>query len=324
MRATIQNFRGIGEASLDIAPIALLCGKNGAGKTSIALAIAAAATGQAVPFDKLAKKDCSVMLHKGAKAGSVSLITEEGNTTVAWPKADVSSEGRPPFSTPIATGLTDLISMPTKEALAYLISLLKADVKQSEFLTAFAEKGISDETAKVVWGTVDAQGWDAALKRAKEKGIQNKGDWERVTGEKYGAKKAETWLPAEWDDSLARANGPDLEAAVALARKDVEIALGKNAVSQATLDQLDADASDLPAATIARDFAAAAVAAAEAVLKTAQEGLSANPSPDQTVQHDCPHCAGALHIAPAGAGRYTVAKAAKGLSGNNQLASADL
>ena len=311
MQARIQNFRGIGEATLDIAPIALLCGKNGAGKTSIALAIAAAATGQAVPFDKLAKKDCAVMLHKGAKAGAVSLITEDGNTTVAWPKAEVSSEGRPPFSTPIATGLTDLLSMPTKDALAYLISLLKADVKEAEFLAAFAKEEISEETAKVVWKTIDAQGWDAALKRAKENGVKNKGEWERLTGKKHGSKKAETWLPAEWDDSLAKANEPDLEAAVALARRDVEIALDKSAVSQAMFDQLDADASELPGAKAAKEAAAISLTAAEDALKVAEDHLSANPSPDQAKEHDCPHCAGAIHIAPAGGGRYTVAKATK-------------
>ena len=87
MQAVIQNFRGIADGHIDIAPIALLTGRNGAGKTSIARAIGAAVTGQAVPFDKLTKKDCAIMLKDGAKTGAVTLSNEEGSTTFAWPKA---------------------------------------------------------------------------------------------------------------------------------------------------------------------------------------------------------------------------------------------
>jgi DNA repair exonuclease SbcCD ATPase subunit len=86
-----QNFRGIPEARIDISPIALITGHNYAGKTSIARAIAAAVTGRPIPYDKVAKKDCGVILRHGAKAGAVILSTEKGNTSVTWPKAEVSS-----------------------------------------------------------------------------------------------------------------------------------------------------------------------------------------------------------------------------------------
>src|ERR1700744_5869665 len=107
MRAIVQNFRGIGEAQIEISPIALLTGMNGAGKTSIARAIAAAATGRGVPYDKLTKKDCAVMLRSGTRSGKVTLSADEGSTTIEWPKAEAQSDGRPPFASPIAAGLTD-------------------------------------------------------------------------------------------------------------------------------------------------------------------------------------------------------------------------
>src|SRR5450432_2183058 len=102
MKAVVQNFRGISEAQIAISPIALITGKNGAGKTSIARAVAAAVTGKAVPYDKVTKKDCAVMLRTGTRMGSVTIVTDEGSTTVEWPKAEAQSDGKPPFASPIA------------------------------------------------------------------------------------------------------------------------------------------------------------------------------------------------------------------------------
>src|SRR5690606_10847991 len=130
MQAIVKNFRGITEAQIGISQIALVCGLNGAGKTSIARAVAAAATGKPIPYAKVTKKDCGVLMRHGTKAAMAGIGTEDGSTQIEWPKADVHSVGNPPLASEIAAGITDLISMPEKEALAYMIDLLKANPTQ--------------------------------------------------------------------------------------------------------------------------------------------------------------------------------------------------
>ena len=48
MEITVKNFRGCAEAHLTLEPVALVCGTNGAGKSSIAQAVAAALGREAI------------------------------------------------------------------------------------------------------------------------------------------------------------------------------------------------------------------------------------------------------------------------------------
>jgi AAA domain len=309
MKAVVENFRGIAEAHIAISPIALITGKNGAGKTSIARAVAAAVSGKPVPYEKVAKKDCGIMLHSNARLGRVSVSTDDGSTMVEWPKADTQSDGRPPFASPIATGLTDLFSMKEKDALTYLINLLKADVRKDDFITAFGEKGIDAPTAEKVWTTVDAQGWEAAHERAKTTGTKLKGAWEAITGEKYGSTKAKDWLPTEWDGALAASTPEALQAHIDDMRAALEEAIGKNAVGEAERDSLKASANSLPTLKAQSTEAEALVKATEEKLKKVEDELKANPSPDAKTEHDCPHCAGKIHVNAVSGSQYVLTKA---------------
>ena len=309
MKATIQNFMGISEAHIEISPIALITGHNYAGKTSIARAIAAAATGKAIPYDKIAKKDCGVILRHGSKAGSVVLETEEGNTSVAWPKAEVSSEGRPPVASAIAAGLTDLLSMPHKEAMDYVINLLKADVRKDDFVASLVDAGVSAPAADKVWLTVDAQGWDAALARAKETGSRLKGAWEAVTREKFGSKKAAEWLPQEWEDGLQNQKLESLDAAVTSARKQLEIAIAKGAVNSAEIANVKAQADALPTLEAQKKDAEGSVASILAEQQKVEQKLRNTPNPNAKHDYSCPHCEGKINISTV-SGKHVVTKAA--------------
>lgn len=311
MHAVIQNFRGIKDAQIEIKPIALITGINGAGKTSIARAIAAAATGKAVPFDKLTKKDCAIMLRNGSKTGMVNFGSDEGSTTVEWPKADAQSDGRPPFSSDIAAGLTDLLSMKEKDALGYLITLLKAEVKKEDFLNALAEAGISAEAAAKIWLTVEAQGWEAAVARAKETGIKLKGVWENTSGEKFGSKKMDTWYPANWHDSLAQETPESLQAAIDEARRQLEDIIGRNAVIQAETATLRAQAESIDTLESQKTEASGLVQSLEADLKKVEEQLKESPNPDAKAEYSCPHCAGLIHISAVSGTQYMLTKAGK-------------
>lgn len=310
MQAIVKNFRGISEAQIDISPIALITGKNGAGKTSIALAIAAAATGKAIPFAKLTKKECDIMLRTGTKAAMVALGTQDGSRQIEWPKAEVHSDGRPPVASEIATGLTDLFSMKEKDALAYLIDLLKANVTREDFTAAFVKQEMPETVAEKVWQTIDAQGWDAALARAKETGTKLKGAWEHITGEKYGSKKASDWHPAEWESDLSGHTAESLQAELNAARKKLEEAIGKNAVSQAEIETLKEKAGkhdelDSNVQTILAEYNALADK-----LKQVEDELKNNPNPSAKVDYSCPHCEGLVHITAVSGSEYMLTKAA--------------
>ncbi len=310
MQAIVKNFRGISEAQIDINPIALITGKNGAGKTSIALAIAAAATGETIPFAKLTKKECNIMLRNGTKSAMVALGTSEGSRQVEWPKAEAHSDGRPPVASKIAAGLTDIFAMKEKDALAYLIDLLKAKVTREDFTTAFVNQGLPETVAEKVWQTIDAQGWDAAAARAKETGTKLKGAWEHITGEKYGSKKAADWHPAEWQPDLNKQTVETLQSELDAARKKLEEAIGKNAVSQAEISSLqekaaNADQLEADVQTIMADYNAIAEK-----LKQVESDLKNNPNPSAKVDYSCPHCEGLVHITAVSGSEYMLTKAA--------------
>ena len=309
MKAGIQNFRGIAQAEIEINQIALIIGKNGAGKTSIATAIGAAATGNAIPFAKLAKKDCGIMLHNGQKSGAVTLSGEMGSTMIQWPKAAVMSDGRPPSCSLIAAGMQDLLNMPKKEALDYLQTLLKAEVSESDFLEAMKAEDIEDKAAKRVWLTIEAQGWDGAVARGKETGARFKGAWQQITGQTYGSKVAETWVPDNWSDDLEGADIATLEAALDAARKGLEEAIGKNAINQQEAEKLREDAAALPEWEKKRDELAEKLEALKKEQAEVEERFKNSPATDSKETLTCPHCDKEVHLTAVSGTKRALVKA---------------
>lgn len=318
MQVIVKNFRGISEAQIEVSPVALLCGLNGAGKTSMARAIAAAATGKAVPFPKVTKKDCGVMLRHGSKAGMAVLATGDGTTTVEWPKAEVQTNGLPISVSEIAAGLTDLLSMKEDAALAYLIDLLKANPDLEDIKAEFIGPNSTQEevehwtkTAEKIWKVIEAQGWPAAHKQAVETGAKLKGAWQQVTGTAYGKDKARSWFPDGWDDDLLEQTPESITEALTEARAQLEQAIGKSAVSQAERQRLEELAGRLPGLEklvadklVARDEA-------EKALKAAEEKLRGVPNPDARKDYECPHCQGAVHVSSVSGSDFLLTKAVK-------------
>lgn len=311
MQAIVKNFRGIIDASIQIEPIALLCGNNGAGKTSVARAIAAAATGKPIPFAKITKKDCAVLLRHGTHSGSVTLGDDVNSTTVEWPKADVHSVGAPPYAGEIAAGLVDLLSMKEDDALSYLITLLKADPGMEDLKQEFSAAGIPEKIAESVWKVIDAQGWDAAHKRAVETGQQRKGVWQHITGVGYGSKKALEWLPQDWEDSLFERKIEDIDQLLETQKKSLEQAIGKAAISgverermQTLVDGQETRVSQLFTATT--KFAQLT----KEKDRIAKE-IGDTPNPNATTDYACPHCEKPVNITPTSPGHFALTKVEK-------------
>lgn len=73
MDVRIRDFRGIEHADIRLSGLTLIAGSNGAGKTSIAQAVAAVLTGQTVPIKGLRKADAGALVRYGAAGAEVTL-----------------------------------------------------------------------------------------------------------------------------------------------------------------------------------------------------------------------------------------------------------
>lgn len=291
MDITIKNFRGVSEAGLQVAPIALVCGPNHSGKSSIAQAVSAALTGNAAVIEGITKAAAGKLLRDGTKRGSCTVADKAGSSTVNWPGASSSSEGNAPRASAIACGLTSVADMKPKEASAHLIAAIEAFPSLADFQAATA--GINDAVLGVVWNLIQASGWDAAHKRAVERGSELKGAWQQLTGEAYGHVKAESWAP----EILTGIDVTKLDADLAAATSTHEQAKATQAVSAAEIGRLQADVAEGElAAKAIEELKAVASKANEAVASITAE-LNALPRPEVLEQlAECPHCKGHLVV----------------------------
>lgn len=291
MRAKITNFRGIKRAELALGPLTLIAGPNASGKTSIALALAAAASGQPIPVKGMRKADAGMLVHSGAGKGDVELEREGGRVAVAYPRATVESEGKPPSATPYALGLADLTALEPKEAAAVLLQYLKAMPTKDDLAAALAAAKLTPEQLASIWQNTQDLGWDGAHDAAKQRGATLKGQWQGATGEQYGTAKAERWLPRGWETGLEGASEESLTAALTQAHEFREAAVAASAVTADRRDRLVAEAATRATHEEALAKATEEHAAATAAWTEERKILTALPMPaSQAKTLACPHC----------------------------------
>lgn len=189
MKLEISNFRGISKAELDISNTVLIAGPNGSGKTSIAMALAAASSGKAAPWDGITAKDSRNLLRIGAKRGHATLRQGDLFKTINYPGGSATGELDSAVSS-VAAGIISPADMKPKDLSSLLYSLLKAEPTQEDLAS-----DIGVDMSAQLWPIITSEGWDAAYSRARERGTKAKGQWEGVTGENYGSSKAANWQP---------------------------------------------------------------------------------------------------------------------------------
>ena len=288
LKATVKNFMGCAEAEIIADKIAILCGLNGQGKTSALLPIAAALRG-GVPLG-LQKTKAGMLIKTGAGAASIVLENETSKVSVSWPKCERRADGSAaPEASDIAIGAVKFPFMPDKEKIELLRELVGCEPSQNECMQALYDAGIAQNVAEVVWQSIQINGWDASLERAKEKGRSLKSQWGIITGETYGEKKGANWFPVGWDNDLENAALETLEGEVTAARAELEFKIANQAVSADELDRLSAEAAkieDYKKALADAEAEAANKAKALADAEAARKKLPALPKYDLV----CPHC----------------------------------
>ena len=300
MKVSIRNYRGCERADLDIPSISLIAGANHHGKTSVCQAIAAALSGQAIPFIKpgarlgefagrIPKKSAGALVRVGNADGHVAIETESGKAKVGWPESDVETEGEPPRSSVYATGLIDIMKLEDRAKSAFFSGLIGAAPSKDDLAAYLSDCNIKETTIDRLWEKIEKDDWDPIHKKAKEHGAKLKGQWEGVTGgDKYGKSKAEGWIPEEWETDLESVSGDSLDADLASARSDLETAIANEAVDKAEIERLEEIAN---AETKTIEALEKAVQTAQEAVESAALNLQNTPRPfDAGMSIQCPHC----------------------------------
>jgi hypothetical protein len=319
MKIEIKNYRGVSDAALTMAPIALVAGMNGAGKSSVAQAVAAALTKNPAPIAGIAKNAAGKLLRDGAKRGKCTVGDDAGSVTANWPGASTSEDGQPPFASEIACGLVSLVDMKPKDAAAILITAIEA-LPTLEHLQQ-ALPGVGEEILKQVWAAIQADGWDSAHKRAQERGAKLKGAWEHVAGEKYGSAKADGWChPRLQDDERDDLSEKTLTDDVNARQARIEAAIANQAADAALVAQLQQRAAGLDEAKRQHSQAVDQLTAHRDAQTEIETQLAALPHPEvaETLA-ECPHCKGHLVVVS----RTVVKAPTSGISAEENQARAD-
>ncbi len=292
----IENYRGIKAAAFNLEGIVMIAAKNAAGKSAVAQASAAVLTGTPIPIPGVLKTMAGMLVRMGAASGFAQLDCEHGTARVDWPKASMKSKGDMPNVSAIVAGIESLPRMEQKQRAERLIEILNAHPTKEDVRKRLAREGISEQIADNVWQTVEKQGWDGAHAQAKETGARLKGQWEAVTGKRYGSRIAENFVPDEWDQELASESEESLTAKLTDARDTLDGMIAVVAVDDSERAKLEEIAAALPEKRAAHAAATAAFADAVSERDKIAAHIRSMRDPSAQAHQECPHCAGSLSV----------------------------
>lgn len=304
MKITVENYRSIKAASLELGSLALVAAPNAAGKSAIAQAMGAVLSGQPVPIPGINKAMAGMLVRNGASVGFAQLDSDAGTARVDWPRALLKTKGTPPQISALAAGI-ELLTPPhgtpddaarQKRRAELLIEVLDALPTFEHLRARFKRDGINEDVARAVWEIIEKQGWSAAHAQAKETGARIKGQWEATTGENYGSKKAENYTPNNWEPELGSASEESLRATITDARDALEGMIAIAAIDDAERERLQCLADTLQERKAAHDAAITAKQTAAQEHTDAKAAMQALRDPNAVQGHECPHCQGALSI----------------------------
>ncbi|HBN9705666.1 TPA: AAA family ATPase [Pseudomonas aeruginosa] len=191
----ITNFQGLRHAALDVsAPVLLVAGHNGAGKSSLLDGVAMAFSGQ--PRRVSLKKEMDKLITEGAKKGEarVEWLDESGEVQacgVALPSGKGSPLADSPFL-PFVLDASRFAALDTKDRRRVLFDLTGAS--PAEVGKRVEAKGLDLALFEKVKPLLRS-GFPAAVEQAKSYASEARGAWKAITGENYGSDKANGWEP---------------------------------------------------------------------------------------------------------------------------------
>ncbi len=188
----VENFQGLRHANLILsAPITMVCGLNGAGKSSLKEAVGLA-LGEAARISL--KKDWGKLVTEGEKKAQIIIGHDGVASSITLPngKADrtdvVGQEYLPFVLNPDAFAKLD-----DKARRALLFALTKSSGKPAVVVEKLAARGADAAKVEKIKPLL-LSGFNAAMEQAKTYTSESRGAWKALTGEAYGSDKAEGWM----------------------------------------------------------------------------------------------------------------------------------
>ncbi|HBO8903161.1 TPA: AAA family ATPase [Pseudomonas aeruginosa] len=193
----ITNFQGLRHAALDVsAPVLLVAGHNGAGKSSLLDGVAMAFNGQ--PRRVSLKKEIDKLITEGAKKGEARVEwLDEADEVQACGVALPSGKGSPLADSPFLPFVLDasrFAALDAKDRRRVLFDLTGASASPAEVSKRLEAKGIDLALFEKVKPLLRS-GFPAAVEQAKAYASESRGAWKAITGENYGSEKAVDWAP---------------------------------------------------------------------------------------------------------------------------------
>ncbi|EMS3863854.1 AAA family ATPase [Pseudomonas aeruginosa] len=193
----ITNFQGLRHAALDVsAPVLLVAGHNGAGKSSLLDAISHAFTGK--PCRVAQKQHIGQLITEGAKKGEarVEWLDDAGEVQacgVALPSGKGSPLADSPFL-PFVLDASRFAALDAKDRRRVLFDLSGASTSPNQIAERLVAKGHAAALVEKVKPLLRS-GFPAAVEQAKAYASESRGAWKAITGENYGSEKAVDWAP---------------------------------------------------------------------------------------------------------------------------------
>lgn len=189
----IENF--IGAVNVDIRlnrPVALICGRNHSGKSSVSEAVRMAMTGESVRVSL--KKDYLRMVTAGKTVGYAVVDSDSGRSAITLPAGTSEHTGdTPPAIMPYVIDAQRFSSLPANERRSFLFGLMGLRTDGDAVTARLLANGCDHEMVKAITPHLRA-GFDAAHKEAQERARDAKASWRACTGETYGSLKSAAWL----------------------------------------------------------------------------------------------------------------------------------
>lgn len=202
----VQDFLGVEAAQLSLAaPVALIAGANGAGKSSIRDAVALALTADLGRVSL--KKEAGQLVRSGAAFARCGVTDADGDefavTVKAGGQISDSQKGREtPPALPYVLDAQRLARMADDERRSFLFGLMGVATDAQEVSHRLLARNADRARVERILPLLRS-GFEAAEAEARRRTTEARGAWKATTGEAYGREKARGW----------RAQAPDVDAA---------------------------------------------------------------------------------------------------------------
>jgi hypothetical protein len=317
MKLIVKNFKGLRSAEIEAEDGATIVveGSTGSGKTSFCEALRCAMNGQWKLFPSMTKTDSKLVINRksvseenlgeSVEPSSAYIHIEERNqdALVDWTNISVSGTGLNSVSdsVAIASGYLNICEMSPSDVALGLTDLLKTEPEKGDLLEALPS--LSEKKISTLWDEIQKMGWDEQVKSLQTTGRIRKGDWETITGEKYGSKKGDHYIPEGWTTDMANENMVNMQEALSQAQAKNDAAIQAQGISESDRERLQEESESIHNLTHKEKTLFEKKMAMHKEVDSLQNALNEIPSEGEYVE--CPHCTNLVSILGRKLAKYT-------------------